>query len=140
MFGREQCVRLYNTLNFFDSDKDAPLEHWMTMPNMGFLVASKYNVILHVLTNAGSMTYLPFRSSPPVWYEHVAIAIGHVNNNHYVKVVLTGGYPMPTIMPQWVHFKYDCATAWVTPYKDRINNYSQYLRSNSVIKNVILDD
>ena len=110
------------------------------MPNMGFLVASKYNVILHVLTNAGSMTYLPLRSSPPAWYERVAIAIGHVNNNHYVKVVLTGGYPMPTIMPQWVHFKYDCATAWVTLYKDRINKYSQYLRSNSVIKNVILDD
>ena len=109
MFGVEDWVQTYKLLNFFRTDMDTPMQHWMCMLEMGVLIASKYNVILHVLTNAGSMTYLPLRSSPPAWYEHVAIAIGHVNNNHYVKVVLTGGYPMPTIMPQWVHFKYDCA-------------------------------
>ena len=105
----DQWTRVYNSLNFFALNRGAPIEHWMTMPNIGLLIASKFNVILHVLSAAQSFTYLPLRSAPPPSYQHVAIAIGYVNNNHYVQVALTDGYPMPPIMPQWVHFRHDCA-------------------------------
>ncbi|XP_019184708.1 PREDICTED: uncharacterized protein LOC109179676 [Ipomoea nil] len=139
MFGTQGWYNAYNMLNFFAQDRCAPVEHWMTMPEMGVLIASRYNVILHVLSMAGSTTYLPLRSSPPPWYEHVAITLGYVNNNHYVKVTLTGGYPIPTIAPQWAYFRYDCANAWMTPYMNRIESYNEHVRSNCTRKNVILD-
>ncbi|XP_019173927.1 PREDICTED: uncharacterized protein LOC109169514 [Ipomoea nil] len=139
MFGTQGWYNVYNMLNFFAQDRCAPVEHWMTMPEMGVLIASRYNVILHVLSMAGSTTYLPLRSSPPPWYEHVAIALGYVNNNHYVKVTLTGGYPMPTIVPQWAYFRYDCANAWIAPYMNRIESYNEHVRSNCTRENVILD-
>ncbi|XP_031096129.1 uncharacterized protein LOC116000234 [Ipomoea triloba] len=139
MFGSQEWYnKVYNSLNFFKSDS-APVEHWMTMPEMGFLIASRYNVILHVLSMTGSTTYLPLRSSPPPWHEHVAIALGYVNNNHYVKVTLTRGYPIPTVAPQWNYFRYDCAYAWITPYEHRINSYNEYVDSNCTREHVILE-
>ncbi|XP_038687444.1 uncharacterized protein LOC119986820 [Tripterygium wilfordii] len=106
----DQWTRVYNSLNFFTLDRGAPIEHWMTMSDMDLLIASKFNVILQVLSAAHSFTYFPLLSTPPPSYRHVAIAIGYVNNNYYVQVALTEGYPMPPIMPQWVHFRHDCAT------------------------------
>ncbi|KAL7582422.1 uncharacterized protein LOC111902134 isoform X1 [Lactuca sativa] len=126
IFGRECRLKLHNSLNFFRSDIAASLEHWMSLHDMGIVIASRYNVILHCLSVGDSITYLPLRSTPPLWYQHVAIAVGHVNDNHYVKLDLQGGYPMPSVVPQWVHFKHVCASAWVTPYINRLNMYAQH--------------
>ena len=112
----------------------------MTMPDMGLLIASKFNVILHVLSATQSFMYLPLRSTLPPSYQHVAIAIGYVNHNHYVHVALTDGYSMPSIMPQWVHFRHDCATAWATPYAKQINAFMQYMRSRFPSKIIVLED
>lgn len=139
LYGIEQWYRIYNSLNFFELGRFAPNEYWMDMPETGVLIASRYNVILTFLTNAGCMTFLPLRSSPPPWYEHVAIAIGHVNGNHFVKISLAEGYPMPYIMPQWYRFKYDCATAWATPYMTRLNKYEQLLSRNRTTDFISLD-
>ncbi|XP_038715075.1 uncharacterized protein LOC120008774 [Tripterygium wilfordii] len=46
------------------------------------------------------LTFLPLRSMPPPPHEHVIVTIGFVNNNHFVQVVLTNGYPMAPIMVQ----------------------------------------
>ncbi|XP_038715088.1 uncharacterized protein LOC120008789 [Tripterygium wilfordii] len=40
----DQWTRVYNSLNFFALDGAAPIKHWMTMPNMGLLIASKFNL------------------------------------------------------------------------------------------------
>ncbi|XP_038678418.1 uncharacterized protein LOC119979867 [Tripterygium wilfordii] len=38
MFGSEEhALGVHNSLNFFELDRAAPVQHWMTMPNMGFL-------------------------------------------------------------------------------------------------------
>ncbi|KAJ9553050.1 hypothetical protein OSB04_017095 [Centaurea solstitialis] len=89
-----------------------------------------YNVILHSLTTTGSLTFFPFRSSPPPWYEHVAFTIGYVNDNHFVKIPLAEGHAIPRIIPNWFRFIYQCATAWATPYMTRINKYEQQLSGN----------
>ncbi|GKC81803.1 hypothetical protein Tco_1137520 [Tanacetum coccineum] len=39
----------------------------MNMPEIGFLIASRYNVIFHNITTLGSMTYVPLRSILPPW-------------------------------------------------------------------------
>ncbi|XP_038710217.1 uncharacterized protein LOC120004931 [Tripterygium wilfordii] len=141
MFGSEEhALGVHNSLNFFELDRAAPVQHWMTMPNMGLLIASRYNVILHVLSFAQSFTYLPLRSTPPPQYQHVAIAIGHVNNNHYVQVSLAGGYPMPTIMPQWNYFRYECAAAWVLPYMEQLDVYMQHTRSRFPPETIVVEN
>ena len=110
VYGTETWHQVYNSLNFFELDTFAPNEHWMDVFETGLLIASRYNVILHSLTTVGSMTFLPLRSSPPSWYEHVAFTIGYVNGNHYIKISLAEGHQMPSIMPNLFCFKYDCAT------------------------------
>ncbi|XP_038698020.1 uncharacterized protein LOC119995579 [Tripterygium wilfordii] len=141
IFGSEKrAYHIQNSLNFFATDRGAPIEHWMTIPDMGLLIASRYNVILHVLSQLQSLTYLPLRSTPPPLYQHVAIAIGHVNNNHYVRVALTEGYPMPPIMYQWKHFRYDCAATWATSYMEQLDAYIQHTRSRFPPETITLED
>ncbi|XP_038688733.1 uncharacterized protein LOC119987898 [Tripterygium wilfordii] len=141
MFGSEEhALSVHNSLNFFELDRAAPVQHWMIMPNMGLLIASRDNIILHVLSSAQNFTYLPLRSTPPPQYQHVAIAIEHVNNNHYVQVSLAGGYPMPTIMPQWNYFRYECAAAWALPYMEQLDVYIQHTRSRFPPETIVVED
>lgn len=139
IFGRQYWNIVYNILNFFQSDRGAPVEHWMTMPEIGTLIASRYNVMLHVIDIAGCSTYLPLRSTPPPWYQHVIFAIGYVNGNHYIKLDLAEGYPIPRITQHFRHCSYPCAAAWATPYLGRINKYEQLLRVSATTDNVILE-
>ncbi|XP_038704751.1 uncharacterized protein LOC120000703 [Tripterygium wilfordii] len=141
IFGSEErAYHIQNSLNFFATDRGAPVEHWMTMPDMSLLIASRYNVILHVLSQLQSLTYLPLRSTPPPLYQHVAIAIGHVNNNHYVLVALTKGYLVPLIMYQWKHFRYDCIATRATPYTKQLDAYMQHTRSRFPPETIVLED
>ena len=65
VIGGNECLRIYNALNFFQKGIFAPAPFWIAMPEMGILTASRFNVILHVLSMRGNMTYLPFRTPPP---------------------------------------------------------------------------
>ncbi|GKB26073.1 hypothetical protein Tco_0865474 [Tanacetum coccineum] len=127
MFGADVYNNVRDRLTFFNIDECAPMIKWMTMPEIGILIASHFNVILHTITNLGSQTYLPLRSSPPPWHQHDFISLGFVNNGHYVCIFLKEGYPVPTVATQWFRFKSDCATSWITPYMERINNYTELL-------------
>ena len=111
----------------------------MSMPEIPVLIACNYNVILHVIAMAGCATYLPLRSTPPVWYQHVVHTIGYVNDNHYVKLVLAEGYPFHTITSHFFRFSYPCAAGWATPYTDRIQKYNRLLRVNCTTNNVVLE-
>ncbi|KAL4559413.1 hypothetical protein LXL04_031551 [Taraxacum kok-saghyz] len=88
------------------------------------------HVILHSISNIVNTTYFPLWSTPPPMHEQVAIAIGFVNNNHYVRVILREEYLMPPVYLQWNRYRRPQAAAWITPYIDRINLYAQFLNSN----------
>ncbi|KAJ9557229.1 hypothetical protein OSB04_011843 [Centaurea solstitialis] len=139
MYGIETWHQVYNSLNFFELDTFAPNEHWMDVFETRLLIASRYNVILHLLTSLGSMTFFPLRSSPSPWYEHVAFTIEYVNGNHYIKISLAEGHPRPPIIPNWFRFKYDCATAWATPYMTQINKYEQIIFCNRTADFISVD-
>ncbi|PWA62595.1 hypothetical protein CTI12_AA362110 [Artemisia annua] len=49
MFGTKECDDVKKRLNFFENGF-APIENRMNMLEIGFLIASRYNVILHTLT------------------------------------------------------------------------------------------
>jgi len=60
----------------------------MTIPDMGYVIASRYNVILVCLSLQQNVTIFPLRSKPPVDVsQHRIICIGHVYGNHFVQVM-----------------------------------------------------
>jgi len=61
------------------------MDKWMNITDIGYVIASRYNVILVSLSLQQSMTFFPLRSQPPKdCYVHRIICIGHVYDNHFV--------------------------------------------------------
>ena len=54
---------LLQRLDYFE-DSNAGIEKWMTIPDMGHIVASCYNVVLISLSSSVCLTFLPLRSVP----------------------------------------------------------------------------
>lgn len=63
----------------------APYKNWMDLPDMGHLVATRYNVVLVHISMQQCWTYLPLRSNPPPQSQLKIITIGYVNK-HFVQV------------------------------------------------------
>lgn len=63
---------------------EAQFENWMTLPEMGPVIASRYNVALVSLSLEMSLTYFPLRGLPP--HGHTLIALCFVNHCHWVQV------------------------------------------------------
>ena len=62
-------------------------DKWMTIPDMGYVIANRYNVIVVCLSLKQSLTIFPLRSQPPTNFNHHRIiCIGHVHGNHFVQV------------------------------------------------------
>jgi len=63
------------------------VDKWMTIPDMGYAIVSRYNVILVCLSLKQSITIFPLRSTPPnAVHLHWIICIGHVYGSHFVQV------------------------------------------------------
>jgi len=80
------CMSWINLLHFFylkiSTDK------WMTIPDMGYVIANRYNVIVVCLSLKQSLTIFPLRSQPPTDFNHHRIiCIEHVHGNHFVQFV-----------------------------------------------------
>ena len=69
-------------LGFFEDV--APPEHWFTLPEMGYLVATAYNVCFVALTPKQSLTFFPLRTEVPPAPRCICIAL--VNDNHFIEV------------------------------------------------------
>ncbi|KAL5138305.1 Protein FAR1-RELATED SEQUENCE 5 [Glycine soja] len=62
------------------------LSMWMDIIEMGYVIASRYNVILVWLSLQQSMTFFPLRSQPPTDSSvHRIICIGDIYDNHFVQ-------------------------------------------------------
>ncbi|KAH1197677.1 Protein FAR1-RELATED SEQUENCE 5 [Glycine max] len=65
------------------------MDKWMDITDMGYVIASRYNVILVSLSHQQSMMFFPLRSQPPGDPSvHRIICIGHVYDNHFVQIVV----------------------------------------------------
>ena len=63
------------------------MDKWMNIIDMGYVIASRYNVILVSLSLQQSMMFFPLRSQLPIdCFVHRVIFIGHVYDNHFVQV------------------------------------------------------
>ncbi|XP_028079318.1 uncharacterized protein LOC114281076 [Camellia sinensis] len=80
----ERVEKLTHILLYFE---DSPcFDCWMTMLDMGHLIASFYNVVLYHLSLQQCLTFLHLRSPPVTPADRREIAIGFVNGNHFVQV------------------------------------------------------
>ncbi|KAL5176803.1 Protein FAR1-RELATED SEQUENCE 5 [Glycine soja] len=74
----------------------------MDITEMGYIIASRYNVILVSLSRQQSMTFFPLRSQLPTDSSvHCIICIGHVYDNHCVRVYLKDRCPLPPLALLW---------------------------------------
>jgi len=63
------------------------MDKWMTIPNMGYVIVSRYNVVLVCLSLKQNVTIFPFRTKPPTDVSsHRIICLGHVYGSHFVRV------------------------------------------------------
>ena len=87
LFGGEVWVAHFiQSLNVLTT---ATLNNWMTLPEMGHVIATRYNVALVCLSLRQPMTFLPLRGAPPSpgTCSECVIVIGYVNKSHYVRVI-----------------------------------------------------
>ncbi|KAK9927755.1 hypothetical protein M0R45_024922 [Rubus argutus] len=152
LFGSVQRVnQLHHALNYFGSS--CLREHWMTMPDMGHIIASCYNVILIHLSSAQCFTFFPLRTVPISASSPIEIAIGLVND-HFVQVFLKPGHPMPPIPPDltqkrknippvatdWETTLEQRCTEWASPYIARIDHFKSLQPEVVLQKNPIVID
>jgi len=57
----------------------------MTIPDMGYAIANRYNVILGCLSSWQNVTAFPLRTIPPTdSKQHKLICTGYVHSSHFV--------------------------------------------------------
>ncbi|XP_028126433.1 uncharacterized protein LOC114323158 [Camellia sinensis] len=110
----DRIEELTHILSYFEPNPGYHL--WMTMPDMGHLIASCYNVVLYHLSAQQCLTFLPLRSVPISQLQRREIVIGFVNGNHFVQVFMLPGHPVPPIATNWCKFHHSCAAGWDTTY------------------------
>lgn len=88
----------------------APLHNWMTMPDMGLLVASCYNIKLAHWSLQQSFTFLPLYSAPTAIRK--IIHMGYIDGDHYILLRMKNECTMPPIFPVWTRYYEEQAKEW----------------------------
>ncbi|CAL2231552.1 unnamed protein product, partial [Prunus armeniaca] len=121
LYGSENRVyELKHSLAYFGPD--ANFDRWMTMLDMGHIVASCYDVVLVHLSNVQCLKFLSLRSRPLPLSDRKEIAIGFINR-HFVQVFLKPSHPIPLIGTNWDRYREWWTTEWALPYITRIRQF-----------------
>jgi len=78
---------------------NAPRDKWMTMSDMGFLLAQKFNQTVVVLSIGKSETYFPLCGPPPSI--DLLMCLAYVNDNHFMALDLKDDCPIPPTSALW---------------------------------------
>ncbi|XP_068477247.1 uncharacterized protein [Phaseolus vulgaris] len=82
--------------------KQGSVEKWMTILDMGYLIASRYNAILVCLSLKQNITIFPLRTSPSTNATlHRLLSISHVYDSHFVQVKMHDDCSIPTADILW---------------------------------------
>ncbi|KAL5146400.1 Protein FAR1-RELATED SEQUENCE 5 [Glycine soja] len=125
--GTERFEQLKLSL-LVDGFSKVSVDKWMDITDMGYVIASRYNVILVSLSQQQSMTFFPLRSQPPPDSSgHCIICVGHVFGNHFVQVYLKDHCPLPPPALLWSSNFYSQAKQWAIPYISRMQQYTSLM-------------
>ncbi|CAN6583859.1 unnamed protein product [Malus baccata var. baccata] len=129
LFGRHDRVdKLMHALSFFEDSP--PYDRWLTMPDMGHIIASCYNVVVIYLSMSLCLTFLPTRTVSLPLLERRHIAIGSVSDDHFVQVYMFPGHPMPPVSECWHRVCLPGTDGWQIPYAERIQRFRQTFGSD----------
>ena len=87
----------------------APVDKWLTTPDMGHNIATCYNRVVVLLTlpeNGICETYFPIRGAPPL-KPHSNIMCLCLIPDHYLHVILMEGCLLPPSCMEWNNNKID---------------------------------
>ncbi|MCH79777.1 FAR1-related protein [Trifolium medium] len=112
---------------------DADEDKWLTMPDMGFLLAQRYKhmVVLLAGNDEYSEMYFLLEGAPP--YQERLMCLGWVNENHFMVVYLKPSSPIPSVSPMWDKYCSDNASTWPDKFVDRMTAYNNLKRSHGGI-------
>lgn len=107
----------------------APREYWMLMPETGFLIANKFNVIFHFISKEGnnSSTFFPLWRGPDQFPDKKIITIALVDSNHYIMVEMQGEFPMGFTNNLWRLRRERSAAEWKNLFKSRQKLYKDWI-------------
>ncbi|XP_058783692.1 uncharacterized protein LOC131658414 [Vicia villosa] len=77
-------------------------EKWMSIPDMGYPVTSRYNVVFVSLSMLMNITFFPLLIALlPYTSRRAIIVVGFVNRNHWIHVKLRLDLPLPPFTDCW---------------------------------------
>ncbi|GJX38186.1 RNA-directed DNA polymerase, eukaryota [Tanacetum coccineum] len=125
---RHQYMSIFGTKGYNQIYRSVRLAgEWMEMPATGLVIASTYNKVVVSLSNdGGCATSFPLWSDPPQSDSNEIIVIAHVNGDHYIRVALREGFPLPITHPLWVTYRSNIASEWGDRYVSRQNDFREY--------------
>jgi histone-lysine N-methyltransferase SETD2 len=103
----------------------APMDKWLTFPDMGHILATHYNKVVVELTKPGeriSGTFFPLRGKPPSNPDKNLVCLGLVPG-HFFLVKLKEGCPLPPTCLEWKNHRSEEAAEWEYPFMDRQSTY-----------------
>ncbi|KAH1249261.1 hypothetical protein GmHk_05G012659 [Glycine max] len=129
--GTERYEQLRLSLHV-DGLSKVSMDKWMDITDMGYVIASRYNVILVSLSRQQSFTFFPLRSRPPAdSAAHRIICVGHMYDNHFVQVFLKDRCPLLPMALLWSSNAYPEAKQWPTAYVGRMQQYLSLIIINT---------
>ncbi|XP_073219708.1 uncharacterized protein [Cicer arietinum] len=112
-------------------------DKWMTIPNLGYVIATGYNVILVSLSRNLNITFFPLNKAPSKESSLISLlAIRFVNENYWIK--LKSDLPLPPTSQKWRDFCSECAKTWEIAYVGPTK--SMTLRTSSDALQTRVDD
>ncbi|KAH1262010.1 hypothetical protein GmHk_02G004730 [Glycine max] len=129
--GTERYEQLRLSLHV-DRLSKVSMDKWMDITDMGYIIASRYNVILVSLSRQQSFTFFSLRSRPPAdSTAHRIICVSHVFGSHFVQVYLKDRCPLPPMTLLWSSNVYPEAKQWPTAYVGRMQQYLSLMTINT---------
>ncbi|XP_076943685.1 uncharacterized protein LOC143614011 [Bidens hawaiensis] len=126
---------VFSSLNWFGKGF-APTQYWMIMPETGYLIANRFNVIFHFISkdNNSSSTIFPLWRGPDQFPEKRIITMALVHSNHYVAVKMQGEFPMGVTQKLWTLNRQTAASEWEQIYQSRQQLYKDWIWKPPVYK------
>ena len=74
----------------------------MSIPDMGYPIASRYSVVFVSISIRLNITFFPLLIAPPPYTSrHKIIVVGFVNRNYWVQIKLKPDCPLPLVNKRW---------------------------------------
>ena len=122
---------VYDALSF-SGIGNAPPDMWMTMPDMGFLIAQKFNQPIVVLSIGlgRSTTYFPLCGPPPTCIGRL-MCLAYVDDNHFIFMALDlkDDCSIPRTCNLWRQHHREDAQSWPDRYVSRMADYNELGRA-----------